>query len=1362
MKQKSLLDIMHGTNYTPINKIKNKQKHATSSFKKNLMNDYIQRTPRITSNLSNSSTQSTEKSLIDADDTIISIDENYAMEPRVLGELDKLQVELPHMLSREERGRILNDKVAEIDNWDGNVETQKKIFRSLYTDLEFFIVQNEKLTEVINVIINDRPKINEVIKSTNSITQSVDNFNKRVCRIDKEVSDMNDRLETVETVTESIYNSSRLGIIFLDKTEGNDVEAGKIKPHIKIQEIFKYMSINYAKSSIANTFLMTSRRMIRNESQLVKILEIRFNDTVTAGRIFAQMSKWNNEACKNGDNKVRYFAERPLGPNMLNLLKKCKKLAEERKIKQATPTERGIRVKYEVLEAGRNKDKVVFIACEKDLEQFHTVTSPIFKTTQNDDDSNDISEIMNKSVLNKRNLSIIKFKEELDRIQNNLNLSILCWNVRSIKNIFKFKRVKTFISGLVNHKENQNSVDCFIFIESWIKRNDDFRFYEFKNYISVINGRNDDTNGGGIVIYIKKNYSFREIFSITNKNFEATLIEIYNSNIKNSILAIYRPPSGSLSLFLIWLESILVTYDDLIIIGDINVNTFEPNNSYKYTDLLHCNNYFISNTFATRLASNTLLDHIILNSENRNWKEAKLFTSSLTSLSDHCILMTLLCGKNNVIKRIKTKVIRNNYNAIGDDLTAIKNDLYRDVINNEISFDGYIKTTQNIVNKHKTILNIKHRINDNIPPYVDAKMIKMMRNIDNLNDKIIKRKRFKLPTNRLLNKMMNIKSKLADYEKEKARKHYTFKINRDRNATWKIINEMCGRSNKCEKIVLRTEAGLVSDDKVTANLFNQHFTKSDNCDIQYIHLGRTVNFNMHIAEIDEERVNVLLKNLAINKSTGSDEIPVRVWRELEEHSSIITILINRVLNDGIYPLSLKVAKVIPVFKGGDSTLLKNYRPISILPAINKILEKVIYDQMIDHMNKYELFPPLQYGFREGRSTNDAVNKVLSFISDARDKKQSVVVLSIDVKKAFDSIKHNILLSKMEKIGFRGKIYDLIKNYLSDRKQFVKVGDYESDLLTIDVGVPQGSNLGPLLFVIMLSDVQYLNLSALIVEFADDIILLWTCTSNESMDKIENDLQLINRYYINNGLDINSEKSKYMVVGNVSIQGFEDMFGRYGYEKVKELKYLGTIIDDIFSMKPQQQKIVAKLTNALRAIKIIRNFLPVSAVWQFYNAFISSHINYCSFMLIRLPVKMIKRMQSIQSRGIKIIHRLDPQFPTIELFKKYAKSTLPVIGSIYMSILTLLRKALNTPSETFGNFEVKSEGRRKNQICIKRFRTNYVRKDVTYIGPKLFNQLPEDIRCTTDLKSFKRKVRNFLIENIGILLDVKNLQTNRIV
>ncbi|KAG5685033.1 hypothetical protein PVAND_014236 [Polypedilum vanderplanki] len=356
---KSLLDFNYGKNLPPLD-----IKKGNVRSRKNLLQDFVQRSPRMTSSPYNLNSSAC------ASDTMISLNETL-FGGDVLKGLQEIDFPNLKWNSKEEREKILRNNLDEIDKFDGSVESQKKFMRALMNDLEYVMNQNENLCQTVSKLVEDRKKVNEVVKTVNSIVKSVDNFNKKTSRTDVEISEMNKRISSIETVVESCYNSSRLGLIILDENESEEIESGEVKPHIKVHEMLRYMNVNYSKSSIVNTFLTTSKRMIRNESKIVKVLEIKFNDNITAGRIFAHITKWNSEASKSESNSVRYFAERPLGPKMLNLFKKSKLLVEERKIIKAIPTERGIKIKFlDQNREGEQYENTMFVTCDSDLDRF--------------------------------------------------------------------------------------------------------------------------------------------------------------------------------------------------------------------------------------------------------------------------------------------------------------------------------------------------------------------------------------------------------------------------------------------------------------------------------------------------------------------------------------------------------------------------------------------------------------------------------------------------------------------------------------------------------------------------------------------------------------------------------------------------------------------------------------------------------------------------------------------------------------------------------------------------------------------------------------------------------------------------------
>ncbi|KAG5685032.1 hypothetical protein PVAND_014235 [Polypedilum vanderplanki] len=971
---------------------------------------------------------------------------------------------------------------------------------------------------------------------------------------------------------------------------------------------------------------------------------------------------------------------------------------------------------------------------------------------------------MNKSIINCDKSSINQIKKQLDKYKDNLYFSFACWNVHSIKNILRFNKIKSHISGLVNNHNNSQSIDCFVFVESWINYNETFKFYELKNYYSIIRGRQNNCNGGGIVMYIKKQHAFREIFSEFNAHFESMLVEIYNNCKVVKVLAVYRIPNGKAENFVNWLENIISMYNDLIIIGDVNLNAFNLDKNLDYYDILECNNYFIANTSTTRIVSQTLIDHIILNGNSKEWSLASLYTSSISKLSDHCPIVTLLHSKCNILNnRVVSEIAKNDYIGIQKEFSDIKNDLLRDVKNNIITFDNYLNTVKKIVQRNKKTLRIKHRSNINLPPYIDAKMCKLMRHIDNINDKIIRRKKRNLPCTFLQRKVEQKKLQLDTHERKKAKFHYTSRIFKDKNSAWKIVNEICGKEKSHSKIIIRTQNGIVCDPDEVVELLNNHFISTEVLPVDVPKTYRTINFNMNFSHVSKEDIKTIIEKLSSNKSMGNDGIPARVWKEIDNvQINIITTLINKIFDDCKYPESLKIARVKPLFKGGDATTVNSYRPISILPVINKVVERLIYNQMVDHMKKYNLFNDLQYAYVEGKGTSDAVNKVLSIVSSARDNNKLVLVLSIDIKKAFDSINHELLIIKLEHLGFRGKTSQLIKDYLTNRSQFVQIEKVKSNNGLVRSGVPQGSNLGPLLFIIMLSDSKYLEIHATLIEFADDAILIWVCDDiHEMMLHVDSDLKKLDKYYKDNGLMINASKTRFMKVGKYESATLDCMLNNWGYEEVEVLRYLGVLIDNTLKMTTQYGQVVNKLTMSLRALRIVRNFLPSPILWQFYNAYVGSHLNYCNFVLIRLSVKCIKRLQSLQSRAIKLVFGLELTFPTLDLFKRIVPNTLPIIGLVYLSILTMVKRSLNSSDISMIHFDLISEGRRINSIRTKKFKTKILKNDVACIGPALYNQLPVNVRAIVDLTEFKLKVKQYLLSKLEIILDERNLITNLI-
>ena len=332
-------------------------------------------------------------------------------------------------------------------------------------------------------------------------------------------------------------------------------------------------------------------------------------------------------------------------------------------------------------------------------------------------------------------------------------------------------------------------------------------------------------------------------------------------------------------------------------------------------------------------------------------------------------------------------------------------------------------------------------------------------------------------------------------------------------------------------------------------------------------------------EINPEQIVEITKKLKPKLSTGHDDISTKLLKEsIECIKYPLTHIINRSLLTGIVPNQLKLAKVIPIYKASDPTEFKNYRPISILPAFSKIFEKVMYRKVTSFLNSNNLLYKHQYGFREKHTTIHPILHLLNQCAVNNNSTTKLFTLSIfcDLSKAFDVISPDILLNKLNYYGIRGVANRWFASYLSNRKQFVKFEDIQSDTECINCGVPQGSILGPLLYLIYVNDI-YKCTNASILSFADDTSLIISDTNLITLYERANvAMRSLFNWFCANRLSLNPLKTKYMVFKDGSkkcdFTGLNVMIDGVALEQIgsqftnKTTKFLGIYMDDSLTWK----------------------------------------------------------------------------------------------------------------------------------------------------------------------------------------------------
>ena len=449
--------------------------------------------------------------------------------------------------------------------------------------------------------------------------------------------------------------------------------------------------------------------------------------------------------------------------------------------------------------------------------------------------------------------------------------------------------------------------------------------------------------------------------------------------------------------------------------------------------------------------------------------------------------------------------------------------------------------------------------------------------------------------------------------------------------------------NKCilsnEKITLRNNEKVVSNEQEVANLFNNYFSNILstlnisywNPDLSVVEVFNHPNIfypkyynHPSISKIREtfkhddlfyfNHVSAThIYNIIIDLKKGSGEIPIGILKSINTScSSYLADCINTSISNCYFPKELKWADIIPVFKKGEVCNKENYRPISILPTVSKVFERVIFDQINKFME--DKFSSLLCGFRKGFSTQTALIKLLQRWQKCLDNKGIVGTVLIDLSKAYDCIQHDLLLAKLEAYGFSKRAISFLNSYLKGRKQRVKIGSAFSKWLEVNFGIPHGSILGPLLFNIFINDIFLFIKMSDICNFADDNTL-YVCdnTIEKVMEKLKIDLLNLNKWFSDNSLVANPSKFQLMFLGTKDYNNLSLDIDNSTVSATVEVELLGITIDNKLSFSSHIKKICKNANNKLCAIIRLRNYLSLSQTKLLINSYVLSNFSYCPLL-----------------------------------------------------------------------------------------------------------------------------------------------------
>ena len=554
-----------------------------------------------------------------------------------------------------------------------------------------------------------------------------------------------------------------------------------------------------------------------------------------------------------------------------------------------------------------------------------------------------------------------------------------------------------------------------------------------------------------------------------------------------------------------------------------------------------------------------------------------------------------------------------------------------------------------------------------------------------------------------------------------------------------------------------------------SNIFNNFFTTVADkitCKIPRIPkspLDYLLNRNpdpFFLSPVTSEELLDLINLLDSSKSVGPNSIPIKLLKITGSSlSPYLASLVNNSSQTGIFPNKLKVAKVISLFKKGSPELPSNYRPISLLPIFSKLFEKLMYKRLYRFLEVHNIFYSLQFGFQENRSTDHALISMTESIRNTLDCKKFGCGIFIDLQKAFDTVNHQFLLSKLEHYGIRGCALDWFKSYLSQRKQYVSINGHNSDLLTVKCGVPQGSVLGPLLFLIYINDLHIVSSKLKFYLFADDGNIYFEDKNLLNLVKIVNkELKFVMKWLSANKLSLNVGKTNFIIFHSTSIKIPSDItikIGKKPINRVKFIKFLGVLLDENISWKQHLNELSKKLARICGMFFKIRNFVPLNTLLCLYNALFLSFMQYGIIVWGSTCITYVDPIFKLQKNIVRAISFEPFRSHSSPIFKDL--TILKLSDVFHLKLLTFVYESIHKISPScFHDFFCLSlyvhqystrQAIRGNIYLTQKNTVRYGLSSIRYLGAKLWNVLPDNIGTANSKLTFKSKLKTHFLENL---------------
>ena len=890
--------------------------------------------------------------------------------------------------------------------------------------------------------------------------------------------------------------------------------------------------------------------------------------------------------------------------------------------------------------------------------------------------------------------------------------------------------------------------------------------------------RNDrKKGGGGIMALVSSSLTKKRLKPIKHyKTLELIALEVKTDAGNMVILGIYRPPRAMCSDYRLLLEYELsdvcnwanLQSNSVVVTGDLNLDRLRPDKAEGKVllDLENEQGFECLITKPTRVemrgtkVTKTLIDVLLSN-------KPELFKYSgnyYPSLSDHALIYGVLKERVNPNKP-KVITFRGYKNFQAD---VFKQHLATapwhiaqlfDEVDDQVH--AWNLLMNDILDELAPVKSM--RVRDNDVPYMTSEWKSAIRAKRKATSKYLKNKtqeNWELRRKARNEATKQRRNAIKDYWRKKAEDLKTKP--RDFFKTFKpfLSTKDCSRN---AEIQLNVNGNIVKDQKQVAEVLVDHFaTIADGIGGNSAQLKSMDDFKNHpsIQKIKQESENwtqtldvkpvtqgqvlAVLESLNANKATGCDAIPAKVMKiGAKELSQPLTTLFNSCIHNRVWPSDWKRGDWTPVYKKDDKYSKENYRPITVLPCVDKVFEQLVGAQvsagfegrMYEHSSAY----------RKAHSCETTLINLVEGWRKARDNKLAVSILATDMSKAFDSLHPPLLLSKLRAYGFQESAVQLLNSYLCDRKYRVKLGSHVSSCRTVSRGCPQGSALGPLLWNIFQNDLSYCVTTNLSM-YADDHQMYHTGSDQSSVtSKLRDSTRTATKWYDSNLLAGNLKKYQTMNIGynqDINNAAHAICVNNEEIKTVENIKLLGVTIDSKLNFTDHISSICKKASQRIGVLMRLRNLIPTKAKLVLFKSAVLPYLTYCHVVWHFCRSSDVRKLERLQERGLRAVYR-DKDATYSQLLKR---AYLPTLSNRRLQdICILMYKVKHKLCPTYicniFNNHNSSYFLRQSDFSISSYNSvTYGKHSLRYLGPRLWGKLSADVRRAKTLDSFKNKIR----------------------